>query len=219
MKLCVYDIQGKKTAEEVELNSDVFGVAPSKHLMYQAVKTYLANQRQGNAKTKGRSELAYSTAKLIKQKGTGGARRGDRKSPVMVGGGRVFGPVPRSYYLKMNKKQKVLARKSAFSDKAQEQAIIVVDNLIYDEPKTSKFAGVLRELGVMGKKVLLVVDTYTYQDEDKKIENTTNLLKSARNIKNVSFQTADSVNTYEIMRADYLLIQKDALKTIDRVNG
>jgi large subunit ribosomal protein L4 len=114
---------------------------------------------------------------------------------------------------------KVLARKSAFSDKAQEQAIIVVDNLIYEEPKTSKFVGVLKELGVLGKKVLLVVDTYTYQDEDKKIENTVNLLKSARNIKNVSFQTADSVNTYEIMRADYLIIQKDALKTIDRVNG
>jgi len=219
MKLCVYDVQGKKTAEEVELNKEVFEMLPSKHLMYQAVKTYLSNQRQGNAKTKGRSEIAYSTAKLIKQKGTGGARRGDRKSPILVGGGRIFGPVPRSYYLKMNKKQRVLARKSAFSDKVQGEAVIVVDNFIYEEPKTSKFVAVLNELGILGKKVLLVVDTYTYQDDNKKITNTVNLLKSARNIKNVSFQTADSVSTYEIMRADYLIIQKDALKTIDRVNG
>ena len=219
MKLAVYDIEGKKTSVEMELNTNVFGMDPDYHLIHQAVKVYLANQRQGTAKAKGRSELAFSTRKLFRQKGTGGARRGDRKSPVLVGGGKTFGPHPRDYTMKMNKKQKLIARKSAFSDKALNENIYLIDNFEFESPKTTKFVNVLSAMEVLGKKVLVLVDTYSYLDEENKYNRTVNLLKSIRNIKNANIQLADTVSTYEIMNADCLLIQKDALQTIDRVNA
>lgn len=219
MKLSVYDIEGKVTSEQIELNQNVFGVVPSKHVLYLAVKTYLANQRQGNAKTKTRREVAGSTRKLFKQKGTGGARRGNAKSPLMFGGGKTFGPVLRSYYTKMNKKMKVLARKSAYSDKANEESIYIIDNFNFAEPKTAKFLKVLSGMGVFGKKVLVLFDSYSYLDDEKKCANAVNMIKSVRNLKNVYCQTADNVTAYEILHADYLVIQKDALKTIDRVNA
>ncbi len=219
MKLGVYDIEGKKSSEEIELNSNIFGIEPSVALLHQAVKVYLANQRQGNAKAKGRSEVAYSKAKLGSQKGSGNARRGMRSSPILVGGGKVFGPSPRDYTLKMNKKQKLLARKSAYSDKAISNSVYLFDNFQFDDPKTKKFLKVLDGMGILGKKVLVLVDSYSYLDDDKKYDNTINLLKSARNIKNLSCQVADTVTTYEIINADYVVIQKDALKTIDRVNA
>lgn len=218
MKLGVYDIEGKKTSEEIELNSAIFGIEPSNALLHQAVKVYLANQRQGNSKAKGRSEVAYSKIKLGSQKGSGNARRGMRSSPVLVGGGKAFGPSPRDYTMKMNKKQKVLARKSAYSDKAISNAVYLFDNFDFDKPKTSKFVKVLEGMELLGKKILVLVDSYSYLDDDKKYDKTVNLLKSIRNIKNVACQVADSAATYEIINADYVVIQKDALETIDKVN-
>jgi large subunit ribosomal protein L4 len=218
-KVAVYDIEGKKTSEEVELNDVVFGVEPNKFILHQAVKVYLANQRQGTAKAKGRSEVAGSQKKAINQKGSGGARRGSKRSPLLVGGGKTFGPSPRDYTLKMNKKQKLLAKKSAFSDKANSDGVFVFDNFKFDMPKTTKFLNVLKGMEVLGKKVLVLVDSYSYIDDDAKYDNTVNILKSARNIKNIRCQVADTVTTYEILNADYLAIQKDALKTIDRVNA
>jgi large subunit ribosomal protein L4 len=218
MKLAVYDIEGKKTSAEVELNKDVFGVEPNYHLIHQSVKSYLANQRQGTAKAKGRSDTAYSRKKLFRQKGTGGARRGDRSSPLMLGGGKTFGPSPRDYTMKMNKKQKLIARKSAFSDKALNEKICVFDNFTFETPKTTKFLNVLSGMEVLGRKVLVLVDSYSYLDDETRYDNTINLLKSVRNIKNTNIQLADTVSTYEIMNAEYVVIQKDALQTIDRVN-
>lgn len=218
-KVAVYDIEGKKTSEEVELNDLVFGIEPNKSIVHQAVKVYLANQRQGTAKAKGRSEVAGSQAKAINQKGSGGARRGSKRSPLLVGGGKTFGPSPRDYTLKMNKKQKLLAKRSAFSDKAISDGVLVFDNFKFDVPKTTKFLNVLKGMEVLGKKVLVLVDSYSYIDDDSKYDNTVNILKSARNIKNVRCQVADTVTTYEIVNADYVAVQKDALITIDRVNA
>ncbi|MBN2789000.1 MAG: 50S ribosomal protein L4 [Candidatus Delongbacteria bacterium] len=218
-KVAVYDIEGKKTSEEVELNEQIFGIEPNAHVLHQAVKVYLANQRQGTANAKGRSDVAGSKKKAINQKGSGGARRGGKRSPLLVGGGKTFGPSPRDYTLKMNKKQKLLAKKSAFSDKASSDGVFVFDNFKFDVPKTTKFLNVLKGMEVLGKKVLVLVDSYSYIDDDSKYDNTVNILKSARNIKNIRCQVADTVTTYEIINADYLAIQKDALKTIDRVNA
>ena len=218
-KVAVYDIEGKKTSEEVELNDLVFGIEPNKSIVHQAVKVYLANQRQGTAKAKGRSEVAGSQKKAINQKGSGGARRGSKRSPLLVGGGKTFGPSPRDYTLKMNRKQKLLAKKSAFSDKAIGDGVFVFDNFKFDVPKTTKFLNVLKGMEVLGKKVLVLVDSYSYIDDDSKYDNTVNILKSARNIKNVRCQVADTVTTYEIVNADYIAVQKDALITIDRVNA
>ncbi|MBN1970304.1 MAG: 50S ribosomal protein L4 [Candidatus Delongbacteria bacterium] len=216
-KVAVYDIQGKITGE-LELNPAVFGFEPKKHLIHKAVVTYLANKREGNAKCKSRSEVTGSTKKLFKQKGTGGARRGNIKSPVLVGGGKTFGPKVRDYFLKMNKKEKIAARKSAYSDKAMSTAIRVFDNFDIDVPKTAKFIEVLKGMEVLGKKVLILVDSYSYLDSDEKYNRAVNILKSCRNIKNVKYQVADTVSTYEIVNSDYLVIQKDALQTIDKVN-
>lgn len=219
MKLAVYDIEGKKTSVEIDLNKDVFGLDPNYSLVHQAVKVYLANQRQGTHNVKSRSQMNFSTKKMFKQKGTGGARRGDRNSPVLVGGGKSFGPSPRDYTMKMNKKQKLLARKSAFSDKAAHDRVYLIDNFVFDVPKTTKMVNVFSGMEVLGKKVLVLVDTYSYLDDENKYNNSINLLKSISNIKNANVQLADNVSTYEIMNADCLIIQKDALQTIDRVNA
>ncbi len=219
MELGIYDIKGELTSEKVELNPVVFESEINKSLLHQAVKVYLANQRQGNAKAKGRSEVAGSKAKMFAQKGTGRARKGGKRSPVLVGGGKVFGPSPRSYYLGMNQKQKKLARRSAFSVKAQENAIYLMDDFKIETPKTKVFAEAFEKMNVLGKKILVLVDSYSYLDADSKYDSVINMLKSVRNIKNVRCQVADTVSTYEIMNADYLVVQKNALKTIDRISG
>lgn len=218
MKLGVYDIEGKKTSEEIELNPSVFETEISKSLLHQAVKVYLANQRQGTVNAKGRSEVNGSKSKIFRQKGTGGARGGSKRSPVRVGGGKTFGPSPRDYSLKMNKKQKQLARKSAYTDKANNNSIFLFDNFSFEVPKTKQFVKVLEGMEILNKKILVLVDSYSYLDDEKRYDGIVNLLRSVRNIKNVEFQVADSVSTYEILRADYLVVQKDALLTIDRVS-
>ena len=170
------------------------------------VKQYLANQRQGTAKSKERSELSGSTRKLIRQKGSGGARRGDINSPVLVGGARVFGPKPRDYSFKLNKKVKVLARKSALSYKAKENAIIVVEDFTMDAPKTKDFINITKNLKVEGKKLLLVLPNI-----DK------NVYLSARNLQRTNVMLASSINTYKILDADVLVITENSLKAIDEI--
>lgn len=157
MDINVLDIKGQETGRKVTLNENIFGIEPNDHVLYLAVKQYLADQRQGTAKSKERSEHAGSTRKLGRQKGGGGARRGDINSPVLVGGGRVFGPKPRDYSFKLNKKVKVLARKSALTYKAQENAIVVVEDFNLDAPKTKDFVNIAKNLKVDGKKLLLVL--------------------------------------------------------------
>src|SRR5574344_1110441 len=157
MEISVLNINGQETGRKVTLNEAVFGIEPNDHVLYLDVKQYLANQRQGTAKAKERSEHAGSTRKLGRQKGGGGARRGDINSPVLVGGGRVFGPKPRDYRFKLNKKVKTLARKSALSTKAQENAIVVVADFTFDAPKTKSFVHMVKPLNVSAKKLLLVL--------------------------------------------------------------
>ncbi|MBQ2585903.1 MAG: 50S ribosomal protein L4, partial [Bacteroidaceae bacterium] len=157
MEVSVYNIKGQDTGKKVELNDAIFGIEPNDHVIYLAVKQYLANQRQGTHKSKERSEITGSTRKLIRQKGGGGARRGDIKSPVLRGGGRVFGPKPRDYWFKLNKKVKALARKSALSYKAQQDAIVVVEDFDFEAPKTKEFVNLQKNLKIEGKKLLLVL--------------------------------------------------------------
>ena len=157
MDINVLDIKGQETGRKVTLNENIFGIEPNDHVLYLAVKQYLADQRQGTAKSKERSEHAGSTRKLGRQKGGGGARRGDINSPVLVGGGRVFGPKPRDYSFKLNKKVKVLARKSALAYKAQDNAIVVVEDFNLDAPKTKDFVNIEKNLNLYSKKVLIVL--------------------------------------------------------------
>jgi large subunit ribosomal protein L4 len=171
MEVSVLNIKGQETGRKVALNDAIFGIEPNDHVVYLDVKQYLANQRQGTAKTKERSELSGSTRKLGRQKGGGGARRGDINSPVLVGGARVFGPTPRDYSFKLNKKVKQLARKSALSYKAQENAVVVVEDFQMEAPKTKEFVEIAKNLKVDGKKILFVVN-----------ENNKNLYLSARNL-------------------------------------
>ena len=184
MDINVLDIKGQETGRKVTLNENIFGIEPNDHVLYLAVKQYLADQRQGTAKSKERSEHAGSTRKLGRQKGGGGARRGDINSPVLVGGGRVFGPKPRDYSFKLNKKVKVLARKSALSYKAQENAVVVVEDFNLEAPKTKDFVNITKNLKVDGKKVLLVLP---------EVEKSVYL--SARNLKKAEVMTAAQVNS------------------------
>lgn len=204
MEVSVYNIKGQDTGKKVELNDAIFGIEPNDHVIYLAVKQYLAAQRQGTHKSKERSEIAGSTRKLIRQKGGGGARRGDIKSPVLRGGGRVFGPRPRDYWFKLNKKVKSLARKSALSYKAQQNAIVVVEDFNLDAPKTKAFVEIQKNLNIEGKKLLLVLPG---------INN--NIYLSARNIQRVEVITASSLNTYKVMNANVLVVTEDALKLVD----
>ena len=206
MDINVLDIKGQETGRKVILNENIFGIEPNDHVLYLDVKQYLADQRQGTAKTKERSEHAGSTRKLGRQKGGGGARRGDINSPVLVGGGRVFGPTPRDYSFKLNKKVKVLARKSAFAYKAKESAIIVVEDFDFDAPKTKEFINIAKNLKVDGKKVLLVLP-----------EAQNNVYLSARNLQKTQVTTAAQVNTYGILHADVLVVTENSLKTIDEI--
>ncbi len=206
MDINVLDIKGQETGRKVILNENIFGIEPNDHVLYLDVKQYLADQRQGTAKTKERSEHAGSTRKLGRQQGGGGARRGDINSPVLVGGGRVFGPTPRDYSFKLNKKVKVLARKSALAYKAKESAIIVVEDFDFDAPKTKEFINIAKNLKVDGKKVLLVLP-----------EAQNNVYLSARNLQKTQVTTAAQVNTYGILHADVLVVTENSLKTIDEI--
>ena len=206
MEINVLNINGQETGRKVTLNEAVFGIEPNDHVLYLAVKQYLANQRQGTAKSKERSEHAGSTRKLGRQKGGGGARRGDINSPVLVGGGRVFGPKPRDYRFKLNKKVKVLARKSALSYKAKVNAIVVVENFNMEAPKTKDFVNITKNLKVEGKKALYVLP-----------EINKNVYLSARNLQRSEVMLASTINTYKILNADVLVIVEDSLKTIDAI--
>lgn len=206
MELSVLNINGQETGKKVELNDAIFNIEPNDHVIYLDVKQYLANQRQGTAKSKERSEMSGSTRKLGRQKGGGGARRGDINSPVLVGGGRVFGPKPRNYSFKLNKKVKQLARKSALSYKAKENAIIVVDTFTMAEPKTKEFLNIAKNLKVDGKKALVVLP-----------EVNKNVYLSARNIKEAEVMTASALNTYKVLNADVLVIAEESLKAIDTI--
>ena len=206
MEVNVLDIKGQETGRKVTLNDAIFGIEPNDHVLYLDVKQYLANQRQGTAKSKERSEMSGSTRKLGRQKGGGGARRGDINSPVLVGGGRVFGPKPRDYRFKLNKKVKVLARKSALSYKAQENAIIVVEDFTLDAPKTKEFINIAKNLKVDEKKMLFVLP-----QADK------NVYLSTRNLQRAEVMLASTVNTYKVLNADVMVVTESALKTIDGI--
>ena len=206
MDINVLDIKGQETGRKVTLNENIFGIEPNDHVLYLAVKQYLADQRQGTAKSKERSEHAGSTRKLGRQKGGGGARRGDINSPVLVGGGRVFGPKPLDYRFKLNKKVKVLARKSALTYKAQENAIVVVEDFNLDAPKTKDFVNIAKNLKVDGKKLLLVLP-----------EVEKNVYLSARNLQKTEVMTAAQVNSYKVLNADVLVVTENSLKVIDGI--
>ena len=206
MEINVLDINGQETGRKVTLNESIFGIEPNDHVLYLDVKQYLANQRQGTHKAKERSEHAGSTRKLGRQKGGGGARHGDINSPLLRGGGRVFGPRPRDYRFKLNKKVKVLARKSALYYKAQENAIIVVEDFNFEAPKTKDFIKVAKNLKVEGKKLLMVLP-----------EANKNVYLSARNLQRSEIALAAQLNSYKVLNADVMVITENSLKAIEAV--
>ncbi len=206
MEINVLNINGQETGRKVTLNESIFGIEPNDHVLYLDVKQYLANQRQGTHKAKERSEHAGSTRKLGRQKGGGGARHGDINSPLLRGGGRVFGPRPRDYRFKLNKKVKVLARKSALSYKAQENAIIVVEDFTFEAPKTKDFINVAKNLKVEGKKLLMVLP-----------EANKNVYLSARNLQHSEVAIAAQLNAYKVLNADVMVITENSLQAIETV--
>ncbi len=208
MELNVLNINGQETGRKVTLSDSVFGVEPNDHVIYLDVKRYLANKRQGTHKTKERGEVAYSTRKLFRQKGTGGARRGSIKSPVLRGGGTVFGPRPRSYEQKLNKKVKRLARVSALSYKAKDGAIVVVEDFSFDTPKTKQFVNVLKALKMDGRKNLMLIDGVNEA-----------ILKSSRNVPAVCVMQAEDVSTYNIVGAESLILTESALNMLSDLLG
>ena len=204
MEVKVLDITGKETGRKVNLDDTVFAIEPNKHAVYLDVKQYLANQRQGTHKAKERAEVAGSTRKIKKQKSTGTARAGSRKSPLCKCGGTVFGPRPRSYSFKLNKNLKRLARKSAFSLKAQESNIVVVEDFTFDTPNTKKFINVLSSLGLENKKSLFILG-----DTNK------NVYLSSRNLKTTSVVTSSELSTYAILNAKSLVLLEGSIETIE----
>ena len=206
MKLEVLDSKGKKTGRSVELSDEIAGMEPNDHVLYLDVKRYLINQRQGTHKAKERNEIAGSSKKLIKQKGSGGARRGNVKSPLLRGGGRVHGPRPRTYDIKLNKKEIQLARQSAFAYKAKDNAILVMEPLSFDAPKTKQFVEVLSALQAADKKTLFLVN-----------EKNENVIRSARNIPNADVMVASEVNTYALLHADTVIMDEAAVNTINEI--
>ena len=203
MELNIYNIEGKDTGRKVSLDETIFGVEPNDHAIYLDVKQYMANKRQGTHKSKGRSELAGSTRKLGKQKGGGGARPGDIKSPVRVGVGRVFGPTPRDYSFKLNKKVKQLARKSALSYKVQNSSLIVLEDFSFETPKTKEYIGLTKKLKVDNKKSLLVLP-----------EPNKSVYLSARNLEKASVIILSELNTYKILDAQYLMLTEKAVENL-----
>ena len=206
MELNVLKTNGQPAGRKVTLNEAIFGIEPNDHVIYLDAKQYMANQRQGNAKSKERSEISGSTRKLGRQKGGGGARHGDINSPLLRGGGRVFGPKPRDYSFKLNKKVKILARKSALSYKVQENALLVLEDFNFEAPKTKEFLKIAKNLKVEGKKLLLVLP-----------EANKNVYLSARNLQKADVIEANKVNTYKILNADVLVITEKSLETIDGI--
>ena len=204
MEVNVLNLSGKETGAKVQLPESVFGVQPNDHAIYLDVKQYLANQRQGTHKSKQRNEIAGSTRKLHKQKGTGGARAGSIKSPLFNGGGRVFGPQPRDYSFKLNKKLKQVARKSALSYKAKDNNIVVLDEVKFDAIKTKNYVALIDALNVADEKTLLVLPAY---DEI--------VYKSSRNLKKAKVIVASDLNTYDVLNATKLLLTTDSVKTLE----
>ena len=204
MEVSVLNINGQETGRKVTLNESIFGITPNDNVLYLDVKQYLANQRQGTAKSKERSEISGSTRKLGRQKGGGGARRGDINSPLLVGGGRVFGPKPRDYRFKLNKKVKTLARKSALSYKAQESAIIILEDFNLEAPKTKEFVNVVKNLKIDSKKVLLLLP-----------EVNKNVYLSARNLQRSEVMLASTLNAYKVLNADVLVFTEKSLQVVD----
>jgi len=206
MEVNVYNIKGEDTGRKVTLNESIFGIEPNDHAIYLDVKQFMANQRQGTHKSKERSELSGSTRKLKKQKGTGGARSGDINSPVFVGGARVFGPKPRDYFFKLNKKVKSLARKSALSYKAQGNAILVVEDFSFEAPKTKEFIALIKNLKVSDKNLLLILS-----------ESNKNVYLSARNVERANVLTVAGLNTYNVLNAGALVLTESSLSAIDDI--
>ena len=204
MELSVYNVKGQETGRKVTLNDSIFGIEPNDHVIYLAVKQYMANNRQGTHKSKERSEISGSTKKLGRQKGGGGARRGDINSPVLVGGARVFGPQPRDYSFKLNKKVKKLARKSALAYKAKENAIIVVENFDFEAPKTKDYVAFTENLKVSDKKNVLVLS-----------EPNKNVSLSAKNLQKSQVLLTHELNTYKILDAKCLLLTEAALADLE----
>jgi large subunit ribosomal protein L4 len=206
MELSVLNRKGETTGKTVTLNDEVFGIKPNDHAIYLDVKQYMANKRQGTHKSKERSEVSGSTRKLIHQKGSGGARRGDINSPILVGGGRAFGPRPRDYSFKLNKKVKVLARKSALSYKAKANEITVIEDFTMDTPKTKEFITFINDLKLDGKKVLLVL-----------AEGNKAVYLSARNLQAAKIITAADLNTYKVLDANSLLLTESSISIIENI--
>ncbi len=208
METAIYNISGKETGKKALLMDEIFGIEPNDHAIYLDVKQYLANRRQGTHKSKQRNEVAGSTRKLKRQKGTGGARSGSILSPLFPGGGRVFGPVPRDYSFKLNKKLKQLARKSALTYKAKEDAIKVVEDFSMEAPKTKEFITITKNLDLEGKKILLILP-----------ESNRNIALSARNLQNVKIVLASNINTYDVMNAGNILMAEGSVNVINQMFG
>lgn len=206
MELAIYNINGEDTGRRAVLNDSVFAIEANEHALYLDVKQYLANRRQGTHKSKERSEISGSTRKLHKQKGGGGSRIGDINSPLLVGGARVFGPRPRDYRFKLNKKVKQLARKSALSVKAQENQIIIVENFSFEAPKTKEFVKIAKNLKIDGKKVLLVLAS-----QEK------NVFLSLRNVPGASVMNATDINTYALLNNNAIVITECSLEVINKL--
>jgi len=206
MEIAVLKNSGEDTGRKVSLSDDIFAIEPNDHAIYLDVKQYLANQRQGTHKSKERAEISGSTRKIKKQKGTGTARAGSIKSPIFRGGGRVFGPKPRNYGFKLNKKLKALARKSALAYKAKDKNLMILEDFSFETPKTKDFANVLRSLSISDKKTLFVVSK-----EEK------NVVISARNLQNTKVITADTLSTYDVLNADSLLISESSVEKIENL--
>ena len=206
MEVNVYNIKGEDTGRKIALNDSIFGIEPNDHAIYMDVKLIMANKRQGTHKSKERSEVSHSTRKIGRQKGGGGARRGDLNSPVLVGGGRVFGPTPRDYSFKLNKKVKDLARKSALSYKAQNNAILVVEDFNFEAPKTKEFVALLNNLKVSDKKLLLILP-----------EANKNVYLSARNLQRANVETISGLNTYNVLNAGVVVFTEKSLSAIDNI--
>ena len=206
MELSVFNIKGEDTGRKITLSDSVFAIEPNDHVLWLAVKQHLANKRQGTHKSKQRSEVSGSTKKLGRQKGGGGARHGDINSPVMVGGGRVFGPVPRDYSFKLNKKVKALARKSALTYKAQDSAIKVVEDFAFEAPKTKDFVALIKNLQLPEKKIVLVLS-----------EQNKNVYLSARNLPKVEVVTVSELDTYTIMSANSLVLSEGSVAAVEGV--
>ena len=207
MELKVYGINGNETGRTVVVNEELFGTEPNDHVIWLAVRQYLADQRQGTHKSKERSEVSGSTRKLKRQKGTGGARAGDTNSPTIKGGGRVFGPRPRDYRFKLNKKVKRLARLSALTYKSRENNIIIVEDFSFETPKTKKMIEILSALKVQDKKTLLIIDTI----KEKFVS------LSARNLQKVEVMSPELINTYAVLNANKLVISESMIKELERV--